>query len=87
MVKPPEVTIKENEEGAIVRQECEDTDELALYKTMRETLVYLTHLNPENMDRQMCARLSAETAHAQNPNMVNVSWSPTQLNRLCWAIG
>ena len=53
MVKPPEVTIKENEEGHIVRQENEDTDELALYKIMRETLIFLTHLNPDNMDRIM----------------------------------
>ena len=37
------------EEGAIVRQEEEDTDELALYRSMREVLVYLTHLNHENM--------------------------------------
>lgn len=28
MVKPPEVTIKENEEGHLVRVEEEDTDEL-----------------------------------------------------------
>merc|ERR1719293_276972 len=50
MAKPPEVTIKENEEGHIVRAEEEDTDEIALYKMMREALIYLTHLNTEDME-------------------------------------
>lgn len=83
MAKPPEVTIKENEEGHIVRAEEEDTDEIALYKMMREALIYLTHLNPENMEQIMLQRLTQECLSEGTSE----HWSPTQLNRLCWAIG
>jgi len=83
MAKPPEVTIKENEEGHIVRAEEEDTDEIALYKMMREALIYLTHLNPENMESVMLQRLTQECL----TEGTSEHWSPTLLNRLCWAIG
>jgi len=83
MAKPQEVTIKENEEGHIVRAEEEDTDEIALYKMMREALIYLTHLNPENMEGIMLQRLTQECLSEGTSE----HWSPTLLNRLCWAIG
>jgi len=81
MAKPPEVTIKENEEGHIVRQEEEDTDEIALYKSMREALIYLTNLNATDMQSLMCRQLSE---FVQGNNLM---WSATKLNRLCWAVG
>eukprot|EP00746_Dinoflagellata_sp_MGD_P022473 gnl/MRDRNA2_/MRDRNA2_152589_c0_seq1.p1 gnl/MRDRNA2_/MRDRNA2_152589_c0~~gnl/MRDRNA2_/MRDRNA2_152589_c0_seq1.p1 ORF type:complete len:806 (+),score=199.18 gnl/MRDRNA2_/MRDRNA2_152589_c0_seq1:37-2418(+) len=84
MAKPPEVTIKENEEGHIVRQEEEDTDEIALYKMMREALIYLTHLNAQNMEEIMVERLTQECLGNEGSSD---HWSPTLLNRLCWAIG
>lgn len=83
MAKPPEVTIKENEEGHIVRQEEEDTDEIALYKMIREALIYLTHLNAGDMEKIMLEQLSHECV-TEAPSE---HWSPTLLNRLCWAIG
>mmetsp|Transcript_1208 Transcript_1208/g.3672 ORF Transcript_1208/g.3672 Transcript_1208/m.3672 type:complete len:1113 (-) Transcript_1208:156-3494(-) len=83
MAKPPEVTIKENEEGHIVRAEEEDTDEIALYKMMREALIYLTHLDPGNMETIMLQRLTQECLSEGTSE----HWSPTLLNRLCWAIG
>eukprot|EP00392_Amoebophrya_sp_AT5.2_P010514 g10578.t1 len=93
MVKPPEVTIKENEEGHIVRADEVDTDEIALYRMMRGILVYLTHLNPENMDKLMLEKLNIESRIAQTGihPVTNVQlpgpWSPTNLNKLCYAIG
>lgn len=85
MAKPPEVTIKENEEGHIVRAEEEDTDEIALYNMMREALIYLTHLESSNMESIMLSRLTQEClSTTETPG---VKWSPTLLNRLCWAIG
>lgn len=81
MAKPPEVTIKETEEGVIERQEEEDTDEVALYKSMREALIYLTNLDSSDMQKLMLSRLSRFV----NDNQA--SWSATQLNRVCWAIG
>jgi len=83
MAKPPEVTIKENEEGHIVRAEEEDTDEIALYKMMREALIYLTHLDANNMENIMLQRLTQECLTEGSSE----HWSPTLLNRLCWAIG
>jgi len=83
MAKPPEVTIKENEEGHIVRAEEEDTDELALYKMMREALIYLTHLDTGNMESIMLQSLTQECLTEGTAE----HWSPTLLNRLCWAIG
>lgn len=87
MAKPPEVTIKENEEGHIVRAEEEDTDEVALYKMMREALVYLTHLDPANMEHIMLHNLSQECMTANLSQTSQEHWVPTRLNRLCWAIG
>ena len=76
MAKPPEVTIKENEEGHIVRQEEEDTDEIALYKYMREVLIYLTNLGPESMERIMMERLSSEVV---STTVASVLWGAIML--------
>lgn len=83
MAKPPEVTIKENEEGHIVRVEEEDTDELALYKMMREALIYLTHLDSSHMERIVLQRVAQECLERKDME----KWIPTNLNRLCYAIG
>jgi hypothetical protein len=45
MAKPEEVLVVENDNGEVVREFMKDTDAINLYKTMRETLVYLTHLD------------------------------------------
>ncbi|KAJ1632956.1 hypothetical protein T492DRAFT_867591 [Pavlovales sp. CCMP2436] len=48
MAKPEEVLIIEDENGEIIREPMKDSDAITLYKTMRETLVYLTHLNVDD---------------------------------------
>lgn len=45
MVRPEEVLVVQNDHGEVVREFMKDTDGLNLYKSMRETLVYLTHLD------------------------------------------
>lgn len=45
MAKPEEVLIVENDEGEIVREFLKEIDTIVLYKSMREVLVYLTHLD------------------------------------------
>ena len=45
MVRPEEVLIVENDEGEIVREFVKESDTIQLYKTTRECLVYLTHLD------------------------------------------
>ncbi|KAG9510172.1 Exportin-1 [Fragariocoptes setiger] len=79
MAKPEEVLVVENEQGEVVREFLKDTDSIQLYRNMRETLVYLTHLDYNDTERIMTAKLQ---------NQVNGrEWSWRNLNTLCWAIG
>nr|NVI73656.1 embargoed [Cucujiformia] len=79
MAKPEEVLVVENDNGEVVREFMKDTDSINLYKNMRETLVYLTHLDYADTERLMTEKLQ---------NQVNGSeWSWKNLNTLCWAIG
>ncbi|XP_063982062.1 exportin-1 isoform X2 [Diachasmimorpha longicaudata] len=79
MAKPEEVLVVENENGEVVREFMKDTDSINLYKNMRETLVYLTHLDYGDTEKVMTEKLQ---------NQVNGSeWSWKNLNTLCWAIG
>nr|NVI73573.1 embargoed [Cucujiformia] len=79
MAKPEEVLVVENDNGEVVREFMKDTDSINLYKNMRETLVYLTHLDYVDTERIMTEKLQ---------NQVNgTEWSWKNLNTLCWAIG
>ena len=49
--------IVEDENGNIVRETMKDTDTLARYKTMHETLVYLSHLDYDDTEQQMLSKL------------------------------
>ena len=79
MAKPEEVLIVEDENGEIVRETMKDSDAITLYKTMRETLVYLTHLNYDDTENIMLEKLQYQVDGSQ--------WSWHNLNTLCWAIG
>lgn len=79
MAKPEEVLIVENDQGEAVREFMKDTDAINTYKTMRETLVYLTHLDFVNTEHIMTEKL--------NKQMDGTEWSWKNLNTLCWAIG
>lgn len=79
MVKPEEVLIVENEEGEIVRETLKESDTIALYKSMKEVLVYLTNFDVVGMIDIMTTRLSSQLDGSE--------WSWQILNRLCWAIG
>mmetsp|Transcript_17286 Transcript_17286/g.39010 ORF Transcript_17286/g.39010 Transcript_17286/m.39010 type:complete len:897 (-) Transcript_17286:828-3518(-) len=79
MAKPEEVLIVEDENGDIVRETTKDTDVIAQYKTMRETLVFLTHLNCDDTENIMLAKLTLQVDGTQ------FSWN--NLSTLSWAIG
>lgn len=79
MAKPEEVIIVEDENGDIVREQTKDTEVIAQYKNMRETLVYLTHLNYEDTETLMLYKLEAQVEGGQ------FTWNG--LNTLCWAVG
>lgn len=79
MAKPEEVLVVENENGEVVREFMKDTNAINLYKNMRETLVYLTHLDYFDTERIMTEKLNNQV------NGSEFSWK--NLNTLCWAIG
>ena len=60
MAKPEEVLVVENENGEVVREFMKDTDSINLYKNMRETLVYLTHLDYIDTERVMTQKLQSQ---------------------------
>lgn len=92
--------IVENDEGEIVREFLKDTDTVVLYKSMREVLVYLTHLDV--VDTEMISELlapsfgfppcrlltaSAAVTEKLSKQVDGSEWSWANLNTLCWAIG
>ncbi|XP_042392932.1 protein EXPORTIN 1A-like isoform X1 [Zingiber officinale] len=79
MAKPEEILIAEDENGNIVRETMKDIDVLVQYKIMRETLIYLSHLDHEDTEQQMLKKL--------NKQLSGDEWSWNNLNTLCWAIG
>jgi exportin-1 len=69
----------ENDEGEIVREFIKETDTITLYKSIREVLVYLTHLDQENTEHIMSEKLARQVDRSE--------WSWNNLNKLCWAVG
>ncbi|RMZ76206.1 hypothetical protein DV737_g4927, partial [Chaetothyriales sp. CBS 132003] len=79
MVRPEEVLIVENDEGEIVREFVKESDTIQLYKTTRECLVYLTHLDVVDTENIMSDKLQKQVDGSE--------WSWNNCNTLCWAIG
>ncbi|GMR57997.1 hypothetical protein PMAYCL1PPCAC_28192, partial [Pristionchus mayeri] len=79
MAKPEEVLVVENDQGEVIREVFKDTDSIALYKNMKETLVYLTHLDYKDTENKMTEKLATQV------NNTDFSWK--NLNTLCWAVG
>jgi exportin-1 len=69
----------ENEEGEIVREFMKESDTIVLYKSMRELLVFLTHLDVFDTEVILTEKLAKQ--------MDGTEWSWNNLNTLCWAIG
>lgn len=57
---PYQVIVVEDENGCIVRETMKDNDVLAQYKSMRETLVYLCHLDYDDTEHQMLDKLRTQ---------------------------
>jgi len=79
MVRPEEVLIVENDEGEIVREFVKESDTIQLYKTTRECLVFLTHLDVVDTESIMSEKLARQVDGQE--------WSWANCNTLCWAIG
>lgn len=74
-----QVLIVENDEGEVVREFMKEIDTIVLYKSMRELLVYLTHLDVLDTETILTEKLSKQVDGSE--------WSWNNLNTLCWAIG
>ena len=81
MAKPEEVIVVEDENGNIVKETMKDNAVLTLYKIMKETLTFLSHLDHDDTERQMVEKLAAQL----NGTELTPGWQ--RLNTLCWAIG
>lgn len=82
MAKPEEVLVVENENGEVIREFMKDTDSINLYKNMRETLVYLTHLDCADTELVMTEKLHLQVNGRE--------WSWKNLNTVSitvWFIG
>lgn len=74
-----QILVVENEEGELIREFVQESDNIALYKSMRELLVYLTHLNMKETLSVLTGKLEKQ--------MDGSEWSWNNLNALCWAVG
>jgi exportin-1 len=79
MVRPEEVLVVENDEGEIVREFVKESDTIQLYKSTRECLVFLTHLDVIDTEQIMSDKLARQVDGSE--------WSWANCNTLCWAIG
>ncbi|KAI8854398.1 CRM1 C terminal-domain-containing protein [Chytridium lagenaria] len=79
MVKPEEVLITINDEGEAVRETLKEGDTIVLYKSIREVLIYLTHLDLDDTEAILSDKLAKQTDGSE--------WSWDNLNKLAWAIG
>jgi exportin-1 len=61
MVKPKEVLVVIDENGEAVEEVFDDTETISIYETMRETLVYLTNIDKQGVDRTIQHRLDKIT--------------------------
>ena len=71
--------VVENDEGEVVREFMKENDTIVLYKSMRELLVYLTHLDVLDTENILTEKLQKQVDGTE--------WSWSNLNTLCWAIG
>ena len=54
------VLVVENDEGEVVREFMKESDTIVLYKSMRELLVYLTHLDVLDTENILTEKLSKQ---------------------------
>ena len=45
MAKPPEVLVTLGEDGEVEEEHFEDTETIFIYERMRETLIFMTHID------------------------------------------
>lgn len=79
MTKPMEIKIEVDECGEIFVEQITNTIWSALHETMKQSLIYLTNLDPAAVERLMVDMLQEQS--------VEEKWNPSLLNSICWSIG
>ena len=72
MARPEEVLVVENDEGEIVREFVKESDTIQLYKSMREVLVYLTHLNVVDTEQIMIENWLDKLMKVNGPGKISI---------------
>jgi len=80
MVRPKEVLVVLDDDGVSVEEIVQDVQNIQLYEEIRETLIFLTHIDQQAMDSCIQARLDKITNDKEY-------FSFERLNKLCWALG
>lgn len=78
MARPEEVIIVEDE-GELRRETMTDVESLQLYQSMREALIFLTHLDAHNTFTIMTMLMAKQLDRSE--------WSWRNCSTLCWAVG
>ncbi|KAH7829614.1 putative exportin-1 [Monocercomonoides exilis] len=79
MARPEEVHVVATSDGEIEREALQDSAQIQLYKTMRETLIYLCHIDSRDTVQQMTTRLEEQ----MDPRQFNYD----TVNALSWSVG
>ena len=75
--------VVENDEGEVVREFMKESDTIVLYKSMREVLVYLTHLDVLDTENIMTEKLSKQVRTSPSPLAIALF---LELTRCCFRI-
>lgn len=78
MIRPSEVKM-DVEDGELIYDQVTGTIYTSIFETMKDTLIFLTHLNPAKTQERMI--------HLLNTQMKDEHWNVNLLNSTSWAIG
>ena len=83
MTKPLEVKIDIDENGDIVCDPTTNTVYQSIHENMRDTLVYLTYIDPYKTQTLLQAKINEQLDIAKQNNKIN----PSLLNSISWSAG
>ena len=83
MTKPLEVKIDIDENGDIAYDPTKNTIYQTIHENMRETLIYLTYIDPYKTQNLLHAKINEQYDIARQQNKIN----PSLLNSISWSAG
>ena len=83
MTKPLEVKIDIDENGDLAYDPTKNTVYQIIHENMRETLIYLTYIDPYKTQNLLNSKMNEQFEIAKNQNKIN----PALLNSISWSAG